>query len=167
MGKVVRPHGVAGLLRVRSYAQTEKEFLGARSIFLRLNSGEIHEYEIISVRPHKNIHLFELRNLDSLDKAEKYRGAEILIKEVFLKREDEDEYFWHELIGLKVYLNTGGYVGTLVHILETGSNDVYVIREAGKEILVPGIHDVVEEIDLPNGKMIISEMEGLFDLNEV
>lgn len=167
LGKVIGPHGVGGFLRIWSYAQSEEDFLRAGSIFLKMGSGEIHEHTIVSVRPHKNIYLLKLRDLNSSDEAEKYRGAEILIQEGSLKREDQDEYFWHELIGLRVYLNTGRYIGILSHVLETGSNDIYVIREGEREIFIPGIHDVVEKIDLSSRKMIVSEMEGLFDLNEV
>ena len=107
----------------------------------------------------------KLEHLDSLMEAEKYRGAEILIVEDALK--DDDEYFWHELIGLRVYLNTGRYIGTIEHILATGSNDIYVVRDGESESLIPAIHDVVVEIDLKDRKMVIVEMEGLLNLNEV
>lgn len=166
-GKVIRPHGRKGLLRIWPYAQSEKSFLDAGTVFFKLVSGETHGFTVSSVMSHKNIFLMKLRNLNSLEEAEKYRGAEIFIRKDFLRHENEDEYFWHELIGLKVYLNTGRYIGTIRHILPTGSNDIYVVREGETEVLIPAIHDVVEEIDLTNKKMIISEMEGLLDLNEV
>lgn len=167
MGKVVRPHGLEGLLRIISYAQSEESFLNAGTIFLRSTSGEIHEEAVISVRPHKNIYLMRLKGLNSLKEAEKYGGASILIKKASLSRENDEEYFWYELIGLEVYLKGGKYVGTIKHVLPTGSNDIYVVQEGQKELLIPAIHDVVEEIDFTNKKMIISGMEGLLDLNEV
>jgi 16S rRNA processing protein RimM len=104
--------------------------------------------------------------LDSRDQAEAYRGAEILIPKTAVNR-DEDEYFWHELIGLRVYVETGRYLGTVQDILPTAANDIYVVREGREEFLIPAIHDVVKAIDLESGKMIISEVEGLLDLNEV
>lgn len=167
IGKVVRPHGLAGVLRIKSYARSEESFLNARTIFLKPGSGETRECAVLSVKPHKNIHLMKLKGLRSLEEAEKYRGAEILIRRDSLTRENEEEYFWHELIGLRVYLKKGEYVGTIKHILPTGGNDIYVVHEGEKEFLIPAIHEVVEEIDLANNRMIISEMEGLLDLNEV
>jgi 16S rRNA processing protein RimM len=167
VGRVIRPHGLEGLLRIRSYAQSERSFLNAGTIFLKLDSGETHEFTVLSVRPHKNIFLMKIGNLNSLQEAEKYRGAEILIRKDAVLKKEEDEYFWHELIGLRVYLNTGRYIGTISQILQTGSNDIYVVRQGKAEVLIPAIHDVVEEIDLSNGKMIICEMEGLLDLYEV
>jgi len=167
MGKVVRPHGIEGALRIKSYAQSEESFLNAGTVLLRSSSGETREYAVASVRPHKNILLMKLEGLNTLEEAETYRGATILIKRDSLPREGEEEYFWHELIGLEVYLSGGDYVGILKHILPTGSNDIYVVQEGRSEVLIPAIHDVVKEIDLINNRMVISEVEGLLDLNEV
>ena len=167
IGKVLRPHGVQGLLRIWSYAQSEESFLNAGNVFLKSGSGEICEYKVLSVRPHKNIFLMKLKGLSSFYEAEKFKETEILIRKDSIDNENDQEYFWYELIGLRVYLNTGIYIGKIKHILPTGSNDIYVVREGEKETLVPAIHDAVKEIDLAEKKMIISEMEGLLDLNEV
>jgi len=166
VGKVIRPHGLRGLLRVRSFARSEDSFLDAGTVFLGSVSGEVHEYTVSSVKPHKNILLMELEGLNSSDEAEGYRGADILIRQEAIAGED-DTYFWHELLGLKVYLDTGEYLGGIFRIIPTGSNDIYVVKEGSKEFCIPAIHEVVKEIDLENGTMIISPMEGLLDLNEV
>ncbi|MFC1534534.1 ribosome maturation factor RimM [Thermodesulfobacteriota bacterium] len=167
VGKVIRPHGLDGLLRIWSYAQSEESFLNAGTVFLKSDQQELFEYQVISVKPHKKFFLMRLKGLNSLEDAERYSGAKILINKDFLKRESEDEYFWFELIGLQVYLNSGRHIGTLKDIITTGSNDIYVIREGDAEFLIPAIHEVVEEIDLENKRMIISETEGLFELDEV
>ncbi|MEE9421333.1 MAG: ribosome maturation factor RimM, partial [Desulfatiglandaceae bacterium] len=101
VGKVMRPHGLEGVLRISSYADSERSFLDSGSVFLRSVSGEIREYPVKAVRPHKKNFLMELEGLTSIDQAEEYRGAEILIRRDTLVRE-EDEYFWFELLGLKV-----------------------------------------------------------------
>lgn len=167
MGEVIRPHGLEGLLRIKSYAQTEESFLRAELVFLQKGSAEPREYAITSVRPHKNVHLLKLRGVDSLEEAEKLKGARILIEKDSLNSKRRDEYFWHELIGLEVYLSRGEYLGKIKHILPTGSNDIYVVQEGKKEVLIPAIYDVIQEIDLTKNRMIISDVEGLLDLNEV
>ena len=166
VGKVIRPHGKGGLLRIRSYARSEASFLDAGTVFLRPVSGKIHEFRVTSVKSHKNAFLMRLKNLGSKEEAVQYKGAEILISKETLVRE-EDECFWYELLGLKVYLDTGDYLGSVSYIISAGSNDVYVVREGEKEIFIPATHEVVKEIDLKNEKMIISALEGLLDLNEV
>ena len=166
IGRVIGPHGVRGLLKIESYARSEDTLLTAGRIYLRQSPGEISEYEIISAVPHRGVSLIRLEGLSSREQAEPYCGAEILIRKEAVSC-DEDEYFWHELIGLRVYLETGRYLGTLKEILPTAGNDIYVVREGKEEFLIPAIRDVVKTIDLENGKMIISEVEGLLDLNEV
>jgi 16S rRNA processing protein RimM len=166
IGRVIGSHGVRGLLKIESYARSEETLLTAGKIYLRQSPGKISEYEILSAVPHKGGSLIRLGGLDSRDQAEPYYGAEILIRKAAVSRE-RDEYFWHELIGLKVYLETGRYLGIVKDILPTAANDIYVVREGREEFLIPAVYDVVKVIDLESGKMIISEVEGLLDLNAV
>lgn len=166
MGKVIRPHGRKGLLRVSAYAGPEATFLDVGTFFLRSVSGEVREHAVISAIPQKNFFLLELGGVCSRNEAEEYRGAEVLIRKEDLSRED-GEYFWHELLGLRVHLDNGEYLGRIFQILSKGGNDLYVIRDKNKEIFIPATYEVIKEIDLENGKMIISAMEGLLDLNEV
>ena len=94
IGTVIRPHGLEGLLRIWSYAQSEKSFLDAGTIFLKSGSGKTNEYSLLSVRPHKQLFLMKLKELSSFDEAEKFRGADILIRKGSLRRENEDEFFF-------------------------------------------------------------------------
>ena len=166
IGKVIRPHGWRGLLRIFSYARSEASFLGTETVFFRSDSGQIHEHSVTSVKPYKNIFLMKLEGVNSGDEAEEYRGAEILIRKDALRR-GKDEFFWYELLGLKTYLDGGGYLGAISQIISTGSNDIYVLKNGDKEFFIPATTEVVKEIDLKNKKMIISDMEGLLDLNEI
>jgi 16S rRNA processing protein RimM len=166
IGRVIGPHGVRGLLKIESYARSEDTLLTAGRIYLRESSREISDYKILSAVPRKGGALIQLEGLHSRDHVKPYCGAEILIPKTAVSR-NEDEYFWYELIGLRVYLETGRYLGTVKDILATAANDIYVVREGREEFLIPAIHDVVKTIDLENGKMIISEAGGLLDLNEV
>jgi len=167
VGSVLRPHGLKGFLRIRSYAQSEKTFLNAGALFLKTTSGETREHAVLSISPHQSIFLLKLKGLESLEEAETYRGAAIFIRKGALTRESDEEFFWHEIIGLEVYLTSGEYLGTIREVFPTGSNDVFVVREEGVEILIPAIHDVVREIDLDRRRMTIEPMEGMLDLNEV
>lgn len=166
VGKVIRPHGLKGLLRIKAYAGSEASFLEAETVLFKTVSGEICKFTVTSITPHKNIFLMDVEEITSGDEAEAYRGAEILVQKETLTRED-DAFFWYELLGLNVYLNTGECLGSISQILTTGSNDIYVVKKGETEIYVPAVHEVVTEIDLENGKMTISPMEGLLDLNEI
>jgi 16S rRNA processing protein RimM len=167
LGKVVRPHGLTGLLRVWSYAQSGDSFQRLERVFIRKRSGEIHQYKLSSFRPYKKLFLMEIEGVGSLEDAESFRGADILAEKAPLWHENDDAFYWQDLIGLDVYTDRGRFIGPVEHILPTGANDIYVVRTEEREILIPAIHDVVLEVDLEKRKMIIAEMEGLLDLNEV
>jgi 16S rRNA processing protein RimM len=166
VGMVIGPHGLGGLLRIWAYAGSAASFLDAGSVFLRSVSGEIQEYTVTDIRPHKKAFLMKLKGLRSIDEAAEYKGADIFISKEAVGRSDE-EYFWYELLGLKVYLDTGQYVGTISQIISTKAHDIYVVKEGDKEVCIPAIYEVVREIDVANKKMVISALEGLLELNEV
>lgn len=167
LGRVVKPHGLDGTLSIHSYADSELSFLRAGRVVLETKDNHRVEYPVAAARPHKKGVLLDLDGMDSINEAENLRDANIYIRRNSLDREREDEYFWVELIGLEVYLNTGRHIGTLTRILPTGSNDVYVVTSDSGETLIPATHEVVEDIDLTRNRMIISYMEGLLDLNEI
>jgi 16S rRNA processing protein RimM len=164
---VIRPHGLDGVLRIFSYAESEKIFLKEGRVFLRCGEEEALEHKVRSIKPHKNIFLLDLEALGCREDAEKYRGASIFVRKDALGREEDDEYFWYELLGLGVYLNTGEYVGEIMRIFPAGGHDIYVVARGKREMMVPAVHEFVESIDLENRRMIIRETEGLLDLNEV
>ena len=167
IGKVVRPQGLKGLLRILSYARSAESFLNVGTVLLKSDKQELVEYKISSLKAHKGVFLMKLEGLNSLGDAERYRGAEIFLKKDLLRREGDEDYFWFELIGLTVFLSSVRCIGTLKQIIPTGSNDIFVVKEGKKEYLIPAIHGVVEKIDLKNKRIIIYEVEGLLDLNEV
>jgi 16S rRNA processing protein RimM len=164
IGHVIRPHGLTGLLRVVSYAQSTETFLLAGSVFLSMDKKEFFEDKVVSAKPHGSVCILKLSHIDSIDQAEKYKGAEILIKKESLLKEDGDEFFWYELIGLDVYLLSGQYLGVLKNIFTTGGNDVYVVEGQEKEFLIPATQQVVKEINIGDKKMIISPVKGLLDI---
>ena len=168
VGKVIRSHGLNGLLRILSYSGSEDTFLKAGIVLLKSDQIGLSEHKLISIKAHKNSFLMKLDGISSLEDAERYRGAEILIRKDTLRRDSDDEYFWFELIGLEVFLDTGRVIGTLQEIINTGSNDIYVVKHGNKEHMIPALHGVVLKIDLENKTMIIAgNIDGLLDIDEV
>ena len=162
IGKIIKPHGWRGLLRVNSYAESPDSFLEPGIVFIKSISGDLRPHRVLSLKPHKNAFLLKLQDIDSLEEAGEHTGEPIYKRKNDLKRNrDGDEFFWYELIGLNVYSTEHQYIGRLVHIFSTGSNDVYVVRDGEKEVLIPAIHDVIEAIDLEDNRMTIHEVEGL------
>ncbi len=153
-------------MRVQSFSQSAASLLNAETVFFKLATGENRYLSVISARPHKNVFLVELTGLTDINRAESFRGAEIYISKDALVRE-EGEYFWFELLGLDVFTNDDVFLGVVSEIIPAGNNEIYVVKNGDREIFLPAAHDVVNHIDLENGKMIVSALEGLLDLNEV
>jgi 16S rRNA processing protein RimM len=164
IGHVVRPHGVTGLLRIVSYAQSKETFLKAGSVYIGQANGEWEEHTVVSIREQGSRYLLKVSGVESVETAEELRGADIFVGEESLGEKEEDDFYHFELLGLDVYLDTGSYLGVLKGIFPTGSNDVYVVQGQGKEYLIPAIYQVIKEVDPLEGRMIISAMKGLLDL---
>jgi len=165
-GKVLRPHGLEGLLRVQSFSQSAASLLNAGRVLFKLKTGENHYLQVISARPHKNIFLVKLEGLTDINQAEAFRGAEIHIRKDALVRE-EGEYFWFELLGLRVFTTDDEFLGVVSQIIPSGNTEIYVVKKGDRETLLPATHEVVNHIDLENGKMMISVLEGLLNPDEV
>ncbi|RLC31980.1 MAG: 16S rRNA processing protein RimM [Deltaproteobacteria bacterium] len=166
VGKVSRPHGLKGLLRVITYSGSGTCLTDPEIVYFRTNSGRIHEQRVTTLKARKNFFLMGVAGVTSADMAENFRGAEILVKKESLTRE-EDTYFWYELLGLEVYVDTGEFLGRISRIISAGGNDIYLVEKDGKEIYIPASYEVITEIDLEHERMTVSPVEGLLDLNEI
>lgn len=164
LGVVIGVHGVKGLLRVRSFAESSDTFkIGLEVVLQRAgNKGERHT--ILKASPHKKGLLVQFAGVDR-NLAEDLVGAEILVERDRLPEPEVDSYFWADLIGLRVTDKTLGALGTIDSIMETGSNDVFVVKnkkvDPEQEFLVPALASVVIEIDLDRGEMAVDLPEGL------
>ena len=101
--------------------------------------------------------------MDSIEDASLLTGQTLYISQDKFPELPEDEYYWFQIEGLKVFDESGRYYGNIEEIIRTGSNDVYVVRDDEKELLLPMIDSVVKVINLEEGKLIFHPMEGLLD----
>jgi 16S rRNA processing protein RimM len=101
------------------------------------------------------------------DAAQALRGLLVLASESALEPLDDDEFYWHQLVGCQVETETGEHVGTVREIWETGAHDVLVVRnEAGMQNLIPTARELTREIDLPGRRIVVASVPGLIDLGE-
>ena len=154
-------------MKIFAYAGSDTTFLDAGSIFLREQTGKLTKFTMLSASPGKSGSVVALAGLSSRTEAEAYRNAEVLVRKDALPRKDADEYFWYELLGIDVFLESGEHLGRISDIIATGSNDVYVVKRGQEEVLIPGTHEIIRAIDLETGKMTIHPVEGILDLHEV
>jgi len=157
IGKITNNHGIRGYARF--YYSGDLEEFDYREVFLE-RRGKLLSYFIENFKFHKNQILLKLKGIDSINEVELYlKGKDVFIHKSQLKKLEDDEYYWYELIDLNVYNVDGEYLGVIKNIIETGSNDVFVVKKDKEEKLIPYLESVVKEIDLEKKKMIIEELE--------
>lgn len=163
VGKIVGTHGVKGTCKIQSYAELLDVFEPGEALLVRRPDGSENSYEIISVKPHSRGALLTLKNVDNREQAKALVGTELYIDRARLPKLDDGTYYWFDLIGLNVYTTEDRYIGCLESIIETGANDVYVVKKDDREILIPALKSVVRVIDTEKKMMQVELPNGLED----
>jgi 16S rRNA processing protein RimM len=158
VGRIVRPHGIRGALLVEGISELIQSLSTGGEIYIGSDSPP---KTIASFRPHRGMFLLSLEGFSDRESAEELREAEIKLRFEQIDLPDHEYYYW-QIIGLEVYTETGETLGIIDRIIETGANDVYVVTRAdGEQILIPAIEDVVLEVDLDAGRMLVHLLPGL------
>ncbi len=118
--------------------------------------------QVSGVRPYHNALLVRFEQLEECEEVGLFRNQLVYVKSTELPALDEGEYYFHELIGMAVVDQDGKPVGTLEEILETGANDVYLIRAlSGNEVLVPAVEAFILAVDVKNRVMTVRLLEWI------
>jgi 16S rRNA processing protein RimM len=160
IGKVLKPWGLKGAVKIQSYAESPESFLRIAEVCVQGERGTVH-LALESAKKHKRAVLLKFRGRDRIEDVEELVGCTLYMDEKHLPRLEDGEYYWHQLIGMEVRTDAGTAVGTLEEILDTGSHDVYVVRQGERETLIPAVRDVIQRVDVAGRQMIIRAMEGL------
>jgi 16S rRNA processing protein RimM len=155
IGRVVKVQGVRGHLKVVPYGDTLEGLGAGEKVSARLPDGSVERLITVEVRSHGKSVLFLSREVKTAAEAHPFVGAEICVPQSRLPALAADEFYWHQLIGLEVMSVDGRKLGTIRQIIETGSNDVYVVQEGREELLIPALADVVREVDLERRLMVV------------
>jgi len=163
LGKVVGIHGVRGEIKVLSSGALES-LVEQEEVFLRRPDQQtLCRRAVRLARPHKNVTLLSLEGIDSADEARQYVGNEILVDRSKLPPLPPGEYYWSQIQGLRVETREGQRLGRVERLITTRANDVYVVREGDREILIPAVEEIIHRIDLEEGLMVVDLPEGLPD----
>ena len=157
VGEVLSTHGVSGGVRARVLSDVAHRFDAGQEIYIR---GIPYRIVSSSRRPPGQVYI-ELHGLGTVEAARALVGQVITVPPEAVPQLPDGEFFHFQLVGLRVLTQEGEDLGRLSEILETGSNDVYMVRGPGGEVLVPALSDVIMDVDLDQGIMIVSLPEGL------
>ena len=165
IGKIVGAHGIKGVVKVFSYAESTTRFQSGMPLYLKDSYGHGFAIKVIWAKPHSKTILLSLEGIQKRSQAKELIGSELFIKKSELEALTDGSYYWVDLMGLAVYRVSGEYIGEISDIIQTGSNDVYVAKhfvgETPIEVLIPALESVVKEIDLDRRIMRVDLPEGI------
>ena len=164
IGQIVNTFGIKGMVKVKPFTDDIRRFDKLETIYIenKDKKNEYKDYKIEEVKYHKNMVLIKFDGIDTIEKAEELRQSYILIDREKEEPLEDGVYYIVDLIGLEVYTDEGNLLGKVDDIFNTGSNDIYVVKdELGKQVLLPGIPDVLKDVDLEKGKITVHLIPGL------
>lgn len=163
VGRVLRPHGVRGEVRVEMHTAQPERFTWLEQVYLATHPDDVQPrpVPVTGARFHKKVVLLKLGGYEDRNAAETLRGRWLLVPEEDAIPLEEDEYYLYELEGLAVFSDEGERLGVLVEVLETKANNVFVVAGPRGEVLLPDIDEVVQEIDFETGRVVVHLLPGL------
>ena len=162
IGRVVKSHGVKGEVAVELLADESEEHIVVGAVLTGRQAGKERELTVKTVRPHQKRLLVSFEEVPDRTAADSLRGMKFFA-EPLEREEDSDEYYNHELIGLKVR-HDGAEVGEVTGVMDAPNRKILEIDYNGKEMLVPFVMDFVPELDTEAGYLTITPPEGLLDV---
>jgi 16S rRNA processing protein rimM len=161
IGQIVNISGLKGILKIKPFTDDIKKFSNLKTIYIKTKSG-LTEFKIEQVRYVKNMVMLKLAGIDTVEEAEKYRNLYIKILRDQEEELEEGSYYVVDILGCKVNTDANQELGKIVDVFQTGSNDVYVVKdEQGKQILLPAIKQVIKNVDIKNKIITVHLLEGL------
>lgn len=166
IGKIGGTHGYKGLLKVLPLTDYPQRFKLLKQVYV--GQGKNTELMTVeSVTDHKKYLLIKFKGVDDKEAARELNNHLIMVEEKDIYPLPPGHYYHFQLMGLSVFDERKGYLGDLNEVLETGANDVYVVKsERYGEILIPAIKQVISKVDLSENKMLVNLLPGLLEDDE-
>ena len=175
VARVLRAHGVHGELSCEIITEFPERFQKTKRVFLSppVNPGSMEPLagtapQPMTVKqarlaPHRGQAevILQLADVSDRDAAEKLRGWLVQVPEREAWKLPRGRFYWHQILGLRVVTSEGETIGTVSEIIETGANDVYVVKSDGRERLIPAVKQFVQEIAPERGEMVVSLLPGM------
>ncbi len=161
IGQIVNTFGIKGMVKIKPFTDDINRFDRLKKVYISNKNGK-KEYQIQEIKYHKNMVLMKLEGVDTPEQADLLRQSYLLVDRADEEPLEEGVYYIVDLLGLEVYTDDNKLLGKVDDIFNTGSNDIYVVKdEMGKQILLPGIPDVLKNVDLEKGRITVHLIPGL------
>jgi len=161
VGEFVGPFGIHGEVKLRPLTDFPERFERTSTIYV---GDKRVPYRVEQAHMHKQLVLLRLAGIADVDAAEQLRGEQVWIRATELTPLQEDQFYLHDVVGLRVRHVNGQPLGVVTDVVSTGASELFVIRDPqGKEVLLPVVKSFVKQIDLAQGVILVDPIPGLFD----
>jgi len=161
VGEILKPWGFRGEVKIKVITDYPNRLIKHKTVYI---GEKARPLQVESAHLHSGYVLMKFAGFDSDTSVAKLRGEIVKIAAEEAAPLKKNQFYHHQIIGLAVVTKNGEPVGTLAEILETGANDVYLVRTPeGKEVLLPAIKSVIKKIDLPAKTITVDLIPGLVD----
>lgn len=161
VGQIVNTFGIKGFVKVKPWVNDIERFDDLKKVYVKIKKEE-KELEIEEVKYHKDMVLIKFKGIETVEQAETLRNLYLEINREDAIPLEEGTYFIADLLESDVYTDEGELLGKLEDIYDSGSKDIYVVKnELGKTILLPGIPEVIKEVNIEESKIIVHLLKGL------
>lgn len=164
IGTILKPVGLRGELKISPLTDFPERFEERRQVTIETKEGQSQPFQIESARYLPPFVYLRLKGLSSIEEVESLVGGAITIADEERMPLPKGSYYHFEIEGLEVFLEGGAPLGKVDRIIQTGSNDVYVVRQGKREYLIPALASIVQEINLSENRMVVRPIEGLLEL---
>ncbi|MFZ4826265.1 MAG: ribosome maturation factor RimM [Phototrophicaceae bacterium] len=164
IGTITRPHGIRGELRIQLHTDYPERVNTLKTIYLGrgVTDSKIRPFAVHSMRLHQGAGLLTLKEITDRSQAELLRDFHVMVAIEDAVPLEEDEFYLFEVIGMDVQLEDGTSLGSITEVIETGANDVYVIKGTNHpELLFPAIAENTLHYDFEKRVLIVRLPDGL------
>ncbi len=163
VGAITSTHGLKGEVKVFPTTDDPNRFKKLKEVILDTGKGQ-KNLEIEGVKFFKQFVILKFKGLDRIEDVEIYKGKPLLVTRENAVKLKKDEYFIADLVGLKVYDEEEKEIGVMENVMQTGANDVYIIKmNDGKELLLPAIKECILDVDVEEGYIQVHILPGLLE----
>ncbi len=148
MGRVAAAFGIRGWVKIQPFSEFVDSLLDYKTWYVGHENGPWRKVDVVQAETHDKTLAVQFPDCPDRNAAEKLKGLLIAVPRSSLPEQVEGEYYWADLIGMSVVNQAGETLGTVVELLDTGANDVLIVRGNGPDVLIPFLDSVIGPVDL-------------------
>ena len=164
IGEIANTHGIRGEVKVYPTTDDVARFKKLKKCILETKQGEMLLH-VESCKFFKQFAILKFKEFNNINEVEQYKHCSLYVEREDAVKCEEDEYYIADLVGCTVYNEDDSELGDLIDVIQTGANDVYVVRmESGKELMIPAIKECILSVSIKERRVKVHLLKGLLDL---